>query len=93
MARWHTDLQEYDFQLEYIPGKTNTVADTLSRLANADQGQQDNKDITVLPQQICVLHTTKGQVIVPNMKEVKRAIISKAHDTPTTGHPGRDEML
>ena len=30
MARWHADLQEYDYQLEYIPGKTNTVADTLS---------------------------------------------------------------
>ena len=29
-ARWHADLQEYDFQLEYIPGKTNTVADALS---------------------------------------------------------------
>ena len=27
------------------------------------------------------------------MKEVKRAIVSKAHDTPTAGHPGRDEML
>ena len=29
-ARWHADLQEYDFQLEYVPGKTNTVADALS---------------------------------------------------------------
>ena len=92
-ARWHADLQEYNFQLEYIPGKTNTVADTLSCPANADQGQEDNKDITVLPQQICVLHTTKGQVIVPNIKEVKRAIVSKAHDAPTAGHPGRDETL
>ena len=27
------------------------------------------------------------------MKEVKRAIVSKAHDAPTAGHPGRDEML
>ena len=92
-ARWHADLQEYDFQLEYIPGKTNTVADALSRPTDIDQGQEDNKDITILPQQICVLHTPKGQVIVPNMKEVKRAIVSKAHDTPTAGHPGRDEML
>ena len=47
----------------------------------------------VLPQQICILHTPRGQVIVPNIKEVKRAIVSKAHDTPTAGHPGRDETL
>ena len=92
-ARWHADLQEYDFQLEYVPGKTNTVADALSRPANADQGQQDNKDITVLPQQIRTLRTAKGQVIILNVKEVKRAIVSKAHDTPTAGHPGRDETL
>ena len=92
-ARWHADLQEYDFQLEYIPGKTNTVADALSRPANANQGQQDNKDVTVLPQQICVLHTPKGQIIVPNIKEVKQAIVSKAHNAPTAGHPGRDETL
>ena len=91
-ARWHADLQEYDFQLEYIPGKTNTVADALSRPANADQGQEDNKDVMVLPQ-IHVLHTAKGQIIVPNVKEVKRAIVSKAHDAPTVGHPGRDETL
>ena len=93
MAQWHTDLQEYDYQLEYIPGKTNTVADALSRPVDANQGQQDNKDITILTQQICVLHTPKGQIIIPNVKEVKRAIVSKAHNTPTAGHPGRDETL
>ena len=92
-AWWHADLQEYDYQLEYIPGKTNTVADTLSWPADVDQGQQDNKDVTILAQQICILHTPKGQVIVPNVREVKRAIVSKAHDMPTAGHPGRDETL
>ena len=92
-AQWHADLQEYNYQLEYIPGKTNMVADALSRPADADQGQQDNKDITILAQQICVLHTLKGQIIVPAMKEVKRAIVSKAHDTPTARHPGRDKTL
>ena len=29
-AQWHTDHQEYDFQLKYILGKTNTTADVLS---------------------------------------------------------------
>ena len=93
MAQWHADLQEYDYQLEYIPGKTNMVADALLQPADVDQGQQDNKDVTVLAQQIYVLHTLKGQIIVPNVKELERAIVSKAHDTPTAGHPGRDETL
>ena len=92
-AQWHTDLQEYDYQLQYIPGKTNMVADALSQPADVNQGQQDNKDITVLAQKICILHTLKGQIIVPNIKELKRAIVSKAHDTPTARHPGRDKTL
>ena len=29
-ACWHADLQEYNYELEYIPGKTNMVADALS---------------------------------------------------------------
>jgi len=29
-ARWHTDLQEYDFEIHYIPGKANTRPDILS---------------------------------------------------------------
>ena len=59
-AWWHANLQEYNYQLEYIPGKTNMVADALSWPADADQGQQDNKNVTILAQQICVLHTPKG---------------------------------
>ena len=31
--------------------------------------------------------------MVPNVKELKRAIVSKAHDTFTAGHPGRDKTL
>ena len=92
-AQWHADLQEYDFQLEYIPGKTNTVADALSRPADINQGQKDNKGITILPQQIHVLHMPTGQIMVPNIKELKRAIVSKSHNAPTTGHPGRDKTL
>ena len=30
-ARWYLKLQDYDFTLWHIPGKTNTKADILSR--------------------------------------------------------------
>ena len=29
MARWHADLQEYDYEILYIPAKTNTPPDVL----------------------------------------------------------------
>ena len=84
----HANLQYWK-----SPRKTNTVADALSRPADVDQGQEDNKGITVLPQQICILHTPTGQLMVPNVKELKKAIVNKAHDTPTAGNPGRDKTL
>ena len=70
------------------------MADALSRPADVNQGQEDNKDIVILPHQICTAHiTATGQTIVPNIRELKRAIVSKVHDAPTAGHPGRDETL
>ena len=48
-ARWHADLQEYDYEIQDIPGKTNIPADALSRPPGADQGKEDNQDITIIP--------------------------------------------
>src|SRR5258708_11674717 len=43
-ARWHADLQEYDFEIHYIPGKTNTGPDILSRPLNVEHGHEDNRN-------------------------------------------------
>ena len=48
-ASWHTDLQEYDYILEYISRKTNTAADALSRPLRKDHREEDNKDVTIIP--------------------------------------------
>ena len=48
-ARWNADLQKYDYILEYIPGKTNTAADPLFQPPGKDHGEEDNKDITIIP--------------------------------------------
>ena len=65
------------------------MADALSRPVDVNQGQEDNKGITILAPQIHSACTTPtGQTIIPNIKELKKAIVSKAHDMPTAGHPG-----
>ncbi len=40
---------DYDFQLVHISGKKNGHADALSRCPDYDQGEEDNKQLVVLP--------------------------------------------
>jgi len=46
-ARWYLKLQDYDFTIRHVPGKTNTKADILSRKYDIDNSQ-DNLDVTLL---------------------------------------------
>jgi len=46
-ARWYLKLQDYDFILQYIPGKTNTKADILSKKDQVNM-KEDNKNIQLL---------------------------------------------
>ncbi len=49
VVRWHSDLMDYDFQLVHISGKKNRHADALSRCPDYSQGEDDNKQLVVLP--------------------------------------------
>ena len=50
-ARWYLKLQDYDFILQYIPGKTNTKADILSRKDQVDM-KEDNKDVQLIKEEL-----------------------------------------
>jgi hypothetical protein len=43
MAWWHMDLQEYDYEIQYIPGKENAPLNALLWQPGADKGQEDNQ--------------------------------------------------
>ena len=87
-------LIEYDYILEYIPRKTNTATDALSRPPGKDHGEGDNKEITIIPpHRARTAKTIEGRTMVPNVKEIRRAILQNNHNLPTTSHLGRDETL
>jgi len=46
-------LQDYDFTLQYIPGKTNMKADMLSRREKVDT-KEDNQDIQMLKEELWI---------------------------------------
>jgi hypothetical protein len=49
-AHWHGELQDYNFKLQHIPGKLHTAADALSRPTGADEGKDDNQQMTMIPE-------------------------------------------
>ena len=49
-SSWLTELQQYHFKLLHKPGLTHTKPDFLLRLPGLDKGENDNKNITLLPE-------------------------------------------
>jgi hypothetical protein len=52
VAREVLMLSEYNFEIRHIKGTANGRADALSQRPDYDQGQEDNQNITVLPEQV-----------------------------------------
>ena len=48
------ELSEYDLEIHHIKGTLNSHADALSRRPDYDQGEDDNKDVVVLPDHLFV---------------------------------------
>jgi hypothetical protein len=84
-ARWHADLQEYDYEIKHVPGKVNIPADALSRPLGVDQGKEDNQGVAVIPANKFI-NTIREET--PIDEEWKRLVMISAHDHPTAGPPG-----
>ena len=52
IAQEVVELSEYNIKLKNIPGRENGRVDMLSRQPDYDQGEKDNQDVVVLPQEI-----------------------------------------
>jgi len=49
LARWHTILEDYWYEVKHAPGKTHTAADFLSRPFIDDKGEYNNEDVVMIP--------------------------------------------
>ena len=72
-AQWYLKLQDYDFTLRYIPGKTNTKVDILSRKDQVNM-KEDNKDVQMLKEELW-----KRRIIAEVMM-LKREITTKKQE-------------
>ena len=54
VAREVLKLSEYNIEIHHIKGTSSGCADALSRRPDYDQGEDDNKDVVVLPDHLFV---------------------------------------
>ena len=54
IAREVVELSEYNIKLKSIPGRENRRADMLSRRPDYNQGEKDNQNVVVLPEEMFI---------------------------------------
>ena len=88
-ARWHADLEEYNFEMVHILGSTNGPANALSCPPGTDKGENDNQDVMMIPP-----HCTRTAITLESPSDqFLRNVLQELRNHPTARHPGRDETL
>jgi len=70
-ARWIEFLADYDFELEHLPGYTNTVADLLSRNPDHEKGVKIADSIAILPDHLWKTLANAGRAPEPLNFEIR----------------------
>jgi len=72
VARWFAMLQDYNLMIKHIPGKLHAAPDMLSRPPNADKGEEDNQNLTLLPKKMFAQLTMTPEA---EWREIQRRVI------------------
>ncbi|KAL4030699.1 hypothetical protein IC575_008949 [Cucumis melo] len=88
--RWLELIKDYDCTIEYHPGKANVVADALSRKSRLPKSALCGIRVALLNE----LRGSKavGRLCVPNISELKNAILEEAHGSAYAMHPSSTKM-
>jgi RNase H-like domain found in reverse transcriptase/Integrase zinc binding domain len=61
VARWFSELQEYNLRIKHVPGKLHHAADLLSRPPQADHGETDNENVTLIDKELFIRLLTEPE--------------------------------
>ena len=75
-AWWYLKLQDYNFMLKHILGKTNTKADILSRKEQVNT-KENNKDVQLLKEELWQQRTTAEITMIKRKTTVEESNILK----------------
>ncbi|KAL4340132.1 hypothetical protein GQ457_08G027320 [Hibiscus cannabinus] len=76
-CRWLELLKDYDLSIEYHPGKANVVVDALSRKVAVE---------------LRAMFARLNRIVVPDDGELRQTILTEAHSSPFSMHPGSTKM-
>jgi len=82
-ARWYLKLQDYDFTLKHILGKTNTKVDILLRKDQVNT-KEDNKDVQLLKDKLWQWRITVEIMMIKMKTTVEEGNILKEIKRNTT---------
>jgi len=89
-ACWHKFLQDYHFELQHFPGKSNTIADLLSQRKDFEGGVNINENVTLLPEKVFINANAiqVNKVYLEDDPETRCKVLQEIHNLPIGGHLG-----
>ncbi|KAJ8754603.1 hypothetical protein K2173_010694 [Erythroxylum novogranatense] len=96
--RWIELLKDYDCQILYHPGRTNVVADALSRKSMGSlhhisiQKKELVQDLNGLFNAVDGVLKCGDRIYVPDINGLRQRILHEAHYAPYSVHPGTTKM-